>query len=166
MHIAKKPSITDIISLIQNHETHLSESDIYNIYLFGSRLHKCNSDTSDYDLMCIVGNKYFDGSKLFETSTMNINIYHLDFFLHLLDQNIVWVIMCCEMPKECIWKETVNFKEYFKLNLPRLKKSALQDAAHNWSKAKRLWRKKSYKISMKNVVHAFRYLMFALQIAK
>ncbi|KAL0482430.1 hypothetical protein AKO1_000535, partial [Acrasis kona] len=70
-----------------------TKDQILNIYLFGSRLYQCHKSHSDYDLIVVVNGDYFDGSKLIETETLNINIYHLEYFKFLLFNNIVWVVM-------------------------------------------------------------------------
>ena len=142
-------------------------SQLCNVYLFGSRLYQCHNEESDYDFICLVTGEYFDGSKLFEGEDLNVNIYHWDYFEHLLKENMIWAVMLAYTPSEYIWKETRKLS--FTIDLNRLKTSALQDASHNWAKAKRLCTQESLrniKVSKKNIVHGIRYLNLVLQICK
>lgn len=101
----------------------------------------------------MIGSEYFEKGDL-----LNICVYHVDYWQHLLDENFVWAVMCCYLPKEStasffflkdyipqlrnfcvkfvtdVLKELRAFKPEF--SLTRLKKSVLQDAAHNQAKGK------------------------------
>ncbi|KAL0477606.1 hypothetical protein AKO1_015440 [Acrasis kona] len=142
-----------------------TKDQILNIYLFGSRLYQCHKSHSDYDLIVVVNGDYFDGSKLIETETLNINIYHLEYFKFLLFNNIVWVVMLIHVPKEYIWKQTFQLKDFYVQNNIKLKNSALMDSAHHYAKSKKLWMADAeYYISKKNIVHAIRLLNITLQL--
>jgi hypothetical protein len=178
------PTLQDVYDMIfkaQQDESIVLEQDprlkmhindvtqIYNVYLFGSRLYQCHSDDSDYDFICVLGGDYFDGSKLFQSDLLNVNVYHWEYFKHLLKENMVWAAMLINVPREFVWKEQMSLSDHFVLDLNRLKNSALQDASHNWAKAKRLCIQESLrniKVSKKNIVHGIRYLRMTLQLCQ
>eukprot|EP01124_Arcella_intermedia_P006836 TRINITY_DN14131_c0_g1_i1.p1 TRINITY_DN14131_c0_g1~~TRINITY_DN14131_c0_g1_i1.p1 ORF type:complete len:651 (-),score=166.09 TRINITY_DN14131_c0_g1_i1:9-1961(-) len=135
---------------------------VLNIYLFGSRLHQCATQSSDYDYIVILEGPYFFGSKVHDDGIFNLNSYHRKHFQDLITENIVWAMMVNWLPQSCILKETHKFSE--NIRLPTLKRAILMDSSHNFAKAKRLWMEGDHKKAKKNIVHGLRWLMFGEQI--
>lgn len=73
---------------------------ILNIYTFGSYLYGCENDESDFDFIIIVDGDYFDGSKEFSKGKYNLNLYHLEFFKFILQDQAVEPLTCLWIPEE------------------------------------------------------------------
>eukprot|EP01129_Flabellula_baltica_P005859 TRINITY_DN2147_c0_g1_i3.p1 TRINITY_DN2147_c0_g1~~TRINITY_DN2147_c0_g1_i3.p1 ORF type:complete len:273 (+),score=48.79 TRINITY_DN2147_c0_g1_i3:306-1124(+) len=157
------PTITDIQQYIHNNLN--STWDILNIYLFGSRLHQCDSIDSDYDYNVIVQGDYFFGCVPCIGEWINVNCYHVDHWRDFLRDNVIWAVMMCWLPSSFVVLETVSFD--VGLRYPALQKAVITDASHNFVKAKRLWHQEGdYDKSKKNVVHGLRWLYFGLQVLR
>jgi predicted nucleotidyltransferase len=71
-----------------------SNVEILNIYLFGSRVHECETKDSDFDFVCIVKEeKNTLGLETIEIDNLNINIYTVYHFDLLIQQNTIWMTM-------------------------------------------------------------------------
>jgi predicted nucleotidyltransferase len=144
--------------------------NIYNIYLFGSRLYRCNTSTSDYDFIAIVGGPYFDNSKLFEAENVNVNVLHIDYINYLLRVNTIWIMMLVSpnLPREFVYLDRIKFSKW-ELDLYRLKATVISDSQHNWSKAKKYCIQKQFRdanICKKNIIHAIRHVLLGLQVCQ
>ena len=184
----------------------IQREDILNLYLFGSKLYRtcdCQDSTSDYDFIMIIKSEkyYFDGSMLIEgdlkckddsIENVNVNIYHMDYFLNLLKEQYIWVIMLCylKMPfsdrGDYVWKEEVDLvrKFYYPLrlhdnysdnknemdgiggfNLVKFKSATLTDISHHVAKSKRLWNNDGdFRKGAKNLLHAARFLGLSIDM--
>ena len=180
----------------------IREGDISNIYLFGSKMYKtidCWAPGSDWDFIVVVRSElyYFDGSILIEgdlkidderTESLNVNIYHIDYFLHLLKEHYIWVLMLCYLKEpfsdrsEFVWKEDFPLEQMFYypiqsslvrgssnqhaftygiggFNLVKFKNATLTDVSHHVAKAKRLWIfEGDFRRGAKNLLHAVRFM--------
>jgi predicted nucleotidyltransferase len=138
--------------------------EILNVYLFGSRLYNCHTKTSDYDLILITNLTEIDLSQnVIETEKYNINIYNIDYFIFLMQENFIWALMCCWIPKNFIWKETFSIKPFAFVNKKKLSNHTIMDISHCYVKAKKMIHSH---VGFKNLAHCFREAIFSLEILK
>jgi hypothetical protein len=155
---------------------------LMNVYTFGSRCVGLSKPNSDFDFICVVKGAYYPGPKLIEKKHINLNIFSLEYFQFLINENIVWVLQNLYLPSHFTLKEERKFDVCVKKECVR--KGALMDAFHNWQKAKRLWyqkkistfsqKKNPFSIrregdipkSKKNIAHGLRYLNYGFQLIK
>lgn len=99
-------------------ETSWSERKEYtleNVYLFGSRLYGVATKKSDFDFIILVKGvcisvspqnrsnswqPYYPGPLMFENDLLNLNLYHVDYWHQLLEENVVWVMITTWFPDE------------------------------------------------------------------
>lgn len=144
----------------------LSEQDIKAVYIFGSRLYGNFSKNSDYDLVVV----YEKSKKSLETSKGNFEISFLSEkeYKNQINSHNAIMLTTLWVPDHCIIYENDEMKKFrtsFSLNKIYLQNSHLKEAGICISKSKRLFLKEKSK-SLKNLVHAIRYLLFAKQILK
>jgi len=139
--------------------------NILNLYLFGSRLYNCHHKDSDFDLILITNSKeIFLSTNAIETEKYNINIFELHYFIFLIQENIVWAQMCCWIPKEFIWKETISLNRFVMLDKKKLSNYTILDVSHCLVKSRKLIESDQKHIGLKNLVHCFREVLFSLEI--
>jgi len=45
----------------------------------------------------------WSGLKLIEKGELNCNVYHIHYFQNLIEDNVVWAVLCLFLPPECVW---------------------------------------------------------------
>eukprot|EP01080_Neovahlkampfia_damariscottae_P011853 gene11853-5182_t len=139
--------------------------NILNVYLFGSRLYNCYNKDSDFDVILITNSKKISTStNSIETEKYNINIYHIDYFKFLIQENVIWALMCCWIPQEFIWKETIPINQFIFIDKRKLSNYTILDISHCYNKAKKLFQNDEKHVGLKNLVHCFREVLFSLEI--
>jgi hypothetical protein len=139
---------------------------VANLYLFGSRLHNCARPDSDFDLMMLLTGPYFVGGQLVPISRAEVNIYHAEYFIDLLKQQVVWLIFIPYYPKEAKWIETINLQDHIKgPEYYAFGKLLRRDFDFKWRKALYLWQTKP-KTSKKIIAHMIRYSKLAVDLFK
>lgn len=134
-----------------------------NVYLVGSQIYGTARPDSDYDLILVCDGPYFYGLVFVENVQFQISIYHHQFFASELEKHLFLPVLCMFLPLEYRWMEKIKF--HFCLKLPNLRKATLQEASHNYQKAKRLFTKEKNPLkAKKNIVHGLRYLNYAKQL--
>lgn len=135
---------------------------ILNLYLFGSRLSGCHTKDSDYDFICIIeSNRSIYGIHTIIEGIYNINIYHYEYFLKLIENNVIFMVKCLFLPKEFILMETVKPK--FQLRKLELLRCLELDLDHHLAKSKYQW-KEDIKVGKKNFIHGLRWAYFTIQL--
>lgn len=139
---------------------YLNDPNFLNIYRFGSHVYGTNSEHSDEDYICIVGNKFI-------SDDINIHIYTKTEFQHFLDEHNIQMLECFFLPEKFKLKELVKLT--FSLNLNKLRASISTISNGAWVKGKKkLIVQADYNkyLGIKSIFHSFRILSFGLQIAK
>jgi hypothetical protein len=133
-------------------------NNISAIYVYGSRVYGNFSNTSDYDYLVVCNNK-IDG---FTCETE-------DEFLKKLEEHDIRTLECFFSPDEFKYEieDWIKKISTFKINNSKLRHSISAKASHSWVKAKKKFtvENEDY-IGIKSFYHAFRIVMFGIQIAK
>lgn len=141
-------------------EKYLSDPNFLNIYRFGSQVYKTNSERSDEDFICIVGEKL-------PSIDINLHIYNKIEFQHFLDEHNIQMLECFFLPNEYKLKEMIKLN--FTINLNKLRSSISTASNGSWVKGKKkLTVQADYNkyLGIKSIFHSLRILNFGLQIAK
>lgn len=141
-------------------DKYLSDPNFLNIYRFGSHVYRTNSEVSDEDYVCIVGEK-------FPSHDINFHVYTKTEFQHFLNEHNIQMLECFFLPKEHKLKETV--KVNFNLNLNKLRSSISTVSNGSWVKGKKkliVQADHNKYLAIKSVFHSLRILDFGIQIAK
>lgn len=140
----------------------IADENVLNIYNYGSRVYKTNSEKSDYDYIIVV--KKVNYSQL-NDNNINISFYSVDNFNDKLINHDIDALECFYL-KDVV-KESIKFD--FKLDLRKLRKSISSKASNSYVKAKKkLTLEKDYNeyIGKKSLFHSLRILSFGIQISK
>ena len=116
--------------------------------------------------MMLLTGPYFVGGQLVPISRAEVNIYHAEYFIDLLKQQVVWLIFIPYYPKEAKWIETINLQDYIKEpEYYAFGKLLRRDFDFKWRKALYLWQTKP-KTSKKIIAHMIRYSKLAVDLFK
>lgn len=141
------------------------DSNIYNIYSYGSRVYGNLRKDSDYDYI-IVLKKRKKNQEQFSDRLINVQFYNKEEFQHRLDEHEISALECFFLPQHLILKQEIKFN--FKLVLSKLRESLSRKSSNSFVKAfKKLTVEKDYNLltAQKSLWHSFRIIDFGIQIA-
>lgn len=144
-------------------KTKQKDSNIINVYQYGSRVYGTFTENSDYDFIIIVKHK---AQLQFSDNHINVSFYTMEEHQSRLDSHEISALECQFLATEYIWKESMRFP--FTLDLFQLRHSLCQKSSNSWVKAKKkLTIAKDYdeNIGKKSLFHSFRIIYYGLQIA-
>ena len=76
----------------------------------GSRLFGTHRPDSDWDYFCIVDSAYdMPGDHLLMGGDVEVNLYHRSFWQRLVEENVVWAVMCDSLPKDNVLMRKAQF---------------------------------------------------------
>lgn len=139
----------------------LNDSNVLNIYMFGSMVYGSNNEKSDNDLIVVTNNKVV-------SNDINIHYYTIIEFQTLLNNHEIQMLECYFLPR--IFK----VKEEYKFNLESIDKVKLRInistiTSNSYQKCKKkLTVMGDYDkyIAIKSLFHSLRILDFGIQIAQ
>jgi len=137
----------------------LFNDNCVNIYQFGSRVYGSNNKNSDYDYIVVVKEKVI-------STDINIHVYTIQEFEHLLDNHEIQTLECVFSPKNFVLKE--NHKFNVTIDKTKLRTSISTISSNSWVKGKKkLIVLGDYDLNagLKSVFHSLRILDFGIQIA-
>ena len=141
----------------------LTQSDILNVYVVGSRLWGTAQKDSDWDLVVVV--KIWAGKPAdMHSGLLDAHILSKDQFLEGLLMHNFRLITCINTPDHCKLKETVHFGKDFALNKIKLKESFFQENERDMRVAEKHAMKGKVDTATKICVHTLRLLMIGEQI--
>ena len=153
--------------------TEINPLKIRNVYIFGSRVYGCNTDTSDIDI-CVVGTHLLAHQEWkipsvdiegFGNVALNIHMYTNDSFKEMVYNKNIMAIECLMASEEFKIKEDIKFE----LDISDRKKLAaaiLESSCGAWGRAKYKMAQGEIKKGLKNAYHAIRIMEFGLQLVK
>lgn len=136
----------------------LVDDNCVNIYPFGSRVYGSHNNNSDYDYIVVVKEKVI-------STDVNIHIYTIQEFQHLLDNCEIQTLECVVAPKNFVWKERYEFD--VNIDKTKLRTSISTISSNSWVKGKKkLTVLGDYDLNagLKSVFHSLRILDFGIQI--
>ncbi len=141
----------------------INNDNFINIYLFGSRVYGTYTNSSDYDYICIVGEK--TDSLLCDQDGNHYHLFTENEFKFALDEHDIQMLECYFLPKKYIIKENKKFN----INIDRIKlrKSISTITSKSWVKGhKKLVITGDYDkyLAIKSIFHSLRILDFGIQI--
>lgn len=152
------PDINDIIRNIG-----VEEKDIYNIYIYGSRVYGTYNNQSDWDII-VIANIKIESTEI-RKGIFNIHIYTPDKFQKDLDYHRINNLECIYAPKWAKIKENIKFNN-FKINKNILRHSLSQISSNSWVKCNKKISDGEYYIGVKSLFHSIRIPMFGIQICE
>jgi hypothetical protein len=153
-----------VLDVVKN-STGIEKNAIGSIYQYGSRVYGCYGETSDWDFMVVhsyPGVEEFISEGDINIHLLNEGVYHKNlmkhepiFMLTMWTPNIKTIenVTSWGFPRQKVL--TINYELIYK------KFNEEKDICIN--KSKRFFTKDK-RISLKNIIHSIRYLMFAIQI--
>jgi len=141
-----------------------SDSNVLNVYQYGSRVYGTATDTSDWDFIVIIQQKIKDS---YSDSGIHVQFFSPVEFLQLLHAHEISALECLYLPQAHIWKQTHCFS--FELNLVTLRHSLSAKSSNSWVKCKKkLTVEKDYDLQAgrKSMFHAFRIILFGIQLCE
>ena len=137
----------------------INDSNILNIYCYGSTVYKSNNPQSDIDLIAVVEKKIIE-----QTSDDNINIsfYTKEEFESRLTNHEISALECIFLSNEFILKKNIEFA--VKINKHKLRCACSEKASNSFVKAKKKIQEGNIYVGQKSLFHSIRIIDFAIQI--
>lgn len=152
-----------LTSDIINHSG-LHPKRVHNIYIFGSRVYKTNTDNSDWDII-IVANNSVEATELcgLKKGIYNIHVYTPNKFQEDLDWHRINNLECIFAPEWAKLKEDRKWE--LKFDIAKLRHATCHISSNSWVKSKKKLLQGDYYQGIKSLFHSIRIPMFATQIA-
>jgi predicted nucleotidyltransferase len=150
------PTASDIITHSGQHPKR-----VHNIYVFGSRVYKTNSENSDWDII-MVANNSVEAIEL-KLEKYNIHIYTPDKFREDLEWHRINNLECIYAPTWAKIQENIHYD--LDIELPKLRHATSHISSNSWVKCKKKLEIGEYHTGIKSIFHSLRIPMFATQVA-
>ena len=172
-----------------------------NVYLVGSHAHGCARETSDHDIFVVMeddGRKWFGMQWMYREGwvareparyrgarrafigkpDVQLWIFQPATFSAMLAGHALCAIECLFVPPACVWKQTLDLRADFELELAALQRSVETAARIHREKAERLFTTQPPKgrrrkplppdpaQARKQLAHALRFLEYGRQLAQ
>jgi predicted nucleotidyltransferase len=141
------------------------DSEIINVYPYGSRVYGTNSPSSDYDFIVVA--KTDHTGKQFDShdGDLTVHLYNHDHWLHMIDEHRIFVLECLFLPDELILQKHKDFK--FTLDKTALRKEISTVSSNSWVKAKKkIEVEHEHYLGYKSLFHSLRIPMFGIQVGR
>jgi hypothetical protein len=154
----------------------LEDSNVLNVYPYGSRIYRTNTPTSDYDFVVVCKTVVTESDRLdSKDNPISITIYSQESFQNKVNENKISLLECVFCPEEKILKQSA--KPNFKLDKAKLRVSISEKCSKDWNQAKKRfsdsqginpvtgekYTRKVYE-GKKSLFHCFRMIDFGTQI--
>ncbi len=147
------------------HDLYL-DSNILNIYPFGSQIYGTNTKNSDKDYIAVCKELPLEGS-LYDKDNVCVHYLTVNNYQNLLDQNEIQALECHFLPKSKVIKQTMAFD--LVINKENLRRSISTISSNSWVKGKKkLIIQGDYDkwLAIKSIFHSLRILNFGIQVAE
>lgn len=144
----------------------LNDSEVLNIFPYGSRVYGTHSEVSDYDFIIVLNKEVHEFDLISNDKKINIHLYSPDGFMDQLEQHKIAALECFFLPQELLLEKKLKF--FFPLNKEKLRSNISEKASHSWVKAKKkleVEKDKDFYIGKKSLFHSLRIIDFGIQIA-
>lgn len=140
------------------------DSNVLNVYPYGSRVYETATDTSDWDFIMIVAQKTQDQ---YSDDCVHVQFFTSGEFQEQVIKHEISALECLYLPTHHSWKQTHLFS--VELNLVTLRHSLSAKSSNSWVKCKKkLTVEKDYDLQTgrKSMFHAFRIILFGIQLCE
>ena len=160
---------TELTELMVYKYLEFEEKDIFNIYLRGSRSIGTNGtrfdgSLSDWDIVIVLNTNITIIHEHLKYGNIDVAGYDYKTFTTMVKDNLIWTLECVFAPKNCILKETFDFRKIFKINLGKLRNSVSYDVSKQISKGKR--HKDDLYKGFKAIFISLRFYYYGIQLVK
>jgi len=152
--------VNTLLELIDN-------TEVLNIYQYGSRVYNCFTNQSDYDYVVIVTDDYKNFIDNIELEDYHFNFYKLSQWQDMVNRNTIETLECIFVDDKFRIKESIKFD--ITINQVELRKSISKVCSNSYDKCrKKLIIEKDFApyIAKKSLWHCIRILKFGIQCAK
>lgn len=140
----------------------IAETDIYEIYPYGSRVYGTHSDASDYDYIVVYEGNYQKDGQQYDSHDGRISTH-----THSIEKWKEHIANHKMFALECTFLEGDYKKLPFVLDKSALRVEVSSKTSNSWVKCKKkLEVENDYTTGIKSLFHAFRMPTFGIQIAK
>eukprot|EP01080_Neovahlkampfia_damariscottae_P005453 gene5453-9266_t len=166
--------VTKVADILE--EKLYEKRDYPEFYIFGSRLYEMSDEKSDYDIFVPFNGRFKKIELQFEKEEFNIHIKDQNTFSKLIEEQDPFCLTILWTPDKFIYKTPQNDSRYTRpepdlhfnqdsycLNGKLLQKNFIAEKNLCLHKSERYF-KNNKRISLKNMIHAIRYLLFGNQI--
>lgn len=136
------------------------DSNILNVYRFGSIVYGTNNIHSDEDFICVTKERQV-------SADINVHMYTVSEFETLLSNNDIQAMECMFLTNEFILKNEHKFD--FKVDISKLRESISTVSNTSYVKAKKkltVMADYDKKLALKSLFHSLRILDFGIQLAR
>ncbi|KAL6061130.1 Serine/arginine-rich splicing factor 4 [Balamuthia mandrillaris] len=152
----------------------LREEEVLNVYIVGSRVWGTAREDSDWDVVVVMNECYCEptGQVLVQTEEVDAYVINLWGFIEGLHDHLLFHLLCLHLPPQWVWLNRADaFLDRYRhpsfLSLPQLRCSVSAEASRTWCKAKKKWTvEHNPALAKKDLVHALRELMMAVELAE
>jgi hypothetical protein len=137
----------------------INDSNILNLYYYGSTVYKSNNTQSDIDLIAVVNNKSI--GQIIDDN-INISFYTKEEFKVKLEEHDISALECLFLSNDFILKKTIDFDVV--INNYKLRCACSEKASNSFVKAKKKIQEGNIYIGQKSLFHSIRIIDFAIQI--
>ena len=149
--------VKEIVDLINIHPL-----KIKNIYVYGSRVYETHHSKSNYNVLVVAN--YMTEKFEINNEKYNIQIHTPQKFRRDLDAHDMFNLECIYAPNSARLQEKINYKQKFKLNKNRFKKTLLAQSNTTWING--IKNSQQSEIAMKGLFNSIKMLYFGKQILK
>ena len=145
----------------------IDNTEVLNIYQYGSRVYNCFTNQSDYDYVVIVTDDYKNFIDNIELEDYHFNFYKLSQWQDMVNRNTIETLECIFVDDKFRIKESIKFD--ITINQVELRKSISKVCSNSYDKCrKKLIIEKDFApyIAKKSLWHCIRILKFGIQCAK
>ena len=137
------------------------DSNILNVYRFGSVVYETTDSFSDEDYVLIVKDK-----SLIDIKSDDTHIYTIEEFNTLYKECDIQILECVFLPNKHILKQDYIVPKQ-EIDLSTLRVSISSVVSNSWVKGKKkILKENEVRLGIKSIFHAFRILDYGIQIAR
>ncbi|KAL6058905.1 hypothetical protein QOT17_014572 [Balamuthia mandrillaris] len=174
--------LQEVIACLEAHYGKGVEECLLNLYQWGSRVYRTNLPDSDWDFLAVIdepstepGRQVYakllpqgDSMEVFVDKKINVTFYTLGGFVTQIHAHALMLMEALFLPSENVWLRRLDdvqlLREQWTLDRAIFWRSVMWETNRSIRNAKKKFANGNVKKGKKELFHAIRYLMFALQI--
>jgi predicted nucleotidyltransferase len=145
----------------------LQDSDVLNIFPYGSMVYGTQSYSSDYDFIVVTNGDPQANLQRAGTENLNISLYERETFASAVNDHQVSALESIFLPSHIVLANKESYR--FKLDKKLLRENFSAKASNSWVKAKKKFevvQDRNVYTAKKSLFHCLRIIDFGIQIAE